>query len=538
MSTSPLAALPLRSLLFHFIDMELFSYSEGAVLAEDMASSHILIVFKSGSGHLYTGEQGCLFTPESSFLLSPSTSYQFESSEDSKIEFYRICFHVFHVEDGTAKPFVKPLFADRQELRTYPLAQWADLINQLHIGQTSRDDREAHRQQMHFQTVIAFLLEHNLKFELAASSAQTVEHTIAYMEMNFQDNITVKQLAQMAHVPAWQYTSIFKELTGKKPLDYLTELRINRAKEWLVHTENPLREIAERVGFADEYYFSRRFRLMTGYSPRQYAISMSQNILVKDWIGHEVRIPSQPSRVLYCGESVGDMKMLDIPLVGDQMFCKDTPISEEEATRLSPDLIIFDHSDEKLYAKISQIAPTLTYNSRGSLDARLMMLGEWFGKKKEAQQWLLRHNSSTSFMWLQLREFVGPEETASVFVFHRGKRLFVMGNIGLSSILYHPKGFRPAGKIQEVIRSGRPYKEITARTIHHYAGDRVFMILPESPESRSAMEELMSSALWRNLPAVKNGYSYLLNEQDWNYEDAATREKLLSLLPELLTQTS
>ncbi|SDW09363.1 AraC family transcriptional regulator [Paenibacillus sp. CF384] len=538
MSLTEASRLPLRSLLFHFVDIELLSYDAGAVLAEDVASCYTLFVFKNGKGKIYTEMFNSCFAPSYTYVLPPYSAYQLESMDDSQIEYYRISFYIFHVKDGQGERFEQPLFPEREELRIYPQSQWSDLLDQLYVGHTKEDDLEAHRQQLLFQRVIECMLEHNLQVDQPRSSAQTVEQTIGYMQANFQQPITVMQLANMANVPSWQYTSIFKELTGKKPLDYLTELRINRAKEWLIGTESTLREIAEQVGFTDEYYFSWRFRLMTGFSPRQYAISMRQNILVKDWNGHEVRIPSNPSRVLYCGETTGDLNMLGIPLIENQIFCKETPLSQELASKLSPDLIIFDHYDETLYSQISQIAPTLTYNSRGSLDDRLLMLGEWFGKKQEAEQWLLHYRGHTSQMWQQLRMRIGPEETASVFVFHRGKRLFVMGNIGLSSILYHPDGFRPAGKVRQILHSGRPYKEITARTIHQYAGNRVFMMLPESPDSRAAMEELMNSPLWRNLPAVKDGFSYLLDERDWNHEDATTRERLLYLLPRLLTQTS
>ncbi|WP_053377101.1 ABC transporter substrate-binding protein [Paenibacillus sp. FJAT-27812] len=532
------SSLPLRSLVFHFEDMKLHSHSAGSVLAEQITSGYMLLIFKSGSGRLFTDNHSSLFSSYSSFLLPPKTAYQFESLDDNTLEYHTISFHVFCLEKGKPAPYGKPLFPNNPMLRVYPLAQWIDLLGQLHAGNTNFDNIEAFRQQLHFQKLIGFLLEHNLQTDHKAGSTQTVEQTIQYMQNHFQDNITVKQLVQMADVPSWQFTSIFKELTGKKPLDYLTELRINRSKEWLIHTDSPLRDIAERVGFTDEYYFSRRFRLMTGFSPRQYAISMRQNMLVKDWDGHEVSIPAQPNRILYCGDSVGDLKTLGIELVGSQMMHRDVPFNPEEAASLEPDLIICDQSNEKLYAEISQIAPTLTYNSRGTLEDRLLMLGEWLGKKKEAQQWLLHHNNNALLMWQQLQTLLRPKETASVFVYHRGKRLFVMGNIGLSSVLYHPDGFRPAGKVQDVLKSGRLYKEITEKTLNQYAGDRVFMMLPKSPDSRAAMEELIRSPIWRSLPAVKNGYSYVLDELDWNQEDASSRDKLLSLLPELLNQTS
>jgi len=530
--------LPLRSLSFHFVDMKLHSHSEGEVLAEEVTSCYTMLISKSGNGRLFADNRSSLFSSYRSFLLSPNTAFQFENIDVSTLEYYQISFHIFHLKNSIPVQYSEQLFPNRQELRVYPLAQWIDLLNQLYTGITHCDNIEAHRQQMHFQKLIGFVLDLNLQFDRITGSTQTVEQTIQYMQNHFQNTITVKQLVDMASIPAWQYTSIFKELTGKKPLDYLNELRINRSKDWLVHTDNTLRDIAERVGFTDEYYFSRRFRLMTGFSPRQYAISMRQNALVKDWDGHEVSIPATPNRVLYCGESIGDLETLGIELVGCHMISKGKPFSQEQASELAPDLIIFDHSDETLYAQMCELAPTLTYNSRGSLDERLLMLGEWFGKKKEAQQWLLHYNSSTLLMWQQLQTFIRPNETASVFIYHRGERLFVMGNIGLSSILYHPDGFLPAEKVQDILTSGRPYKEITEKTIHQYAGDRVFMMLPESDESRAAMEKLMRSPLWRNLPAVKNGFSYLLDERDWNQEDASTRDKLLSLLPELLNQSS
>ncbi|WP_242773461.1 AraC family transcriptional regulator [Brevibacillus parabrevis] len=538
MTPSPTVPIPLHSLLFHYINVELLNHGAGAVLAEEVTSSYTLFVFKSGKGRIYTESFSAAFSTDSVFLLPPAAVYQFESMDDGRIEYFRIAFGVFHIEDGKAEPYSQPLFPDRQELRVYPQSQWNELLAQLYVGHASRHGIEAYRQQLQFQEVIAFLLEHNMGGDQLQGPTQAVEQAIQYMRTSFQDPITVVQLARMANVPSWQFTSIFKELTGKNPLDYLTELRINCAKELLIRTESPLREIAELVGFTDEYYFSRRFRHMTGFSPRQYAVSMRQNILVKDWNGHEVRIPSNPHRILYCGETAGDISALGIPLIEKQLFCKDTPLDQELASKLSPDLIIVDHSDEKLYSQISRIAPTLAYNSRGSLNDRMLMLGEWFGRKKEAQQWLLHHNSDTLLMWRQLRPLIRPEETASVFVFHRGKRLFVMGNIGLSAILYHPDGFRPAGKVQQIMKSGRPYKEITAKTIHHYAGDRVFMMLPESAESRTAMEEFMNGPIWNNLPAVKDGFSYVLDERNWNYEDARTRVKLLSLLPTLFTRSS
>ena len=64
----------------------------------------------------------------------------------------------------------------------------------------------------------------------------------------------------------------FKKVLGKTPGDYLTELRVEHAK-YLIHIYRdtmPLMEIAERCGFENYPYFSHKFKVLTGQSPRNY----------------------------------------------------------------------------------------------------------------------------------------------------------------------------------------------------------------------------------------------------------------------------
>ena len=64
----------------------------------------------------------------------------------------------------------------------------------------------------------------------------------------------------------------FKEIMGKTPTAFLTDIRINHACYLIYVYKNilSLSEIAEKCGFVDYVYFSRRFKQITGLSPRQY----------------------------------------------------------------------------------------------------------------------------------------------------------------------------------------------------------------------------------------------------------------------------
>lgn len=117
-------------------------------------------------------------------------------------------------------------------------------------------------------------------------------------------------------------------------------------------------------------------------------------------------------------------------------------------------------------------------------------------------------------------------------------RLFVMGMSGLSTGLYHARGFQPTEPIRKVLSDGLGYKEISTEELPFYAGDRIFMLIPGNAVSRQTAEVMMQSSLWGNLPAVRNGLVHVLEAERWNYGDAHTLVKLLNLLPELLLSTS
>ncbi|WP_342570530.1 ABC transporter substrate-binding protein [Paenibacillus sp. FSL R5-0749] len=165
-------------------------------------------------------------------------------------------------------------------------------------------------------------------------------------------------------------------------------------------------------------------------------------------------------------------------------------------------------------------------------------MGNWFGKQPQAEQWLTSYAERTEQMWVKIHTAIEEGETASVFTFHRGARLFVMGNIGLAPLLYHPMGFRPVTKVKEALAAGRAYKEISAEAVRQYAGDHVFVMLPEEVVARKATEMLMKSSSWQALPAVQNRRVYAVEESIWNMGDALTSDRLLTLLPELLCASS
>lgn len=436
----------------------------------------------------------------------------------------------------------------------HPFTKVIRLVEDLLMNRNNTDDVQQFKRQLKFQELLLLLFEHNYPSKHLPSPTESVEKTITFIQEHYTESITVKQLAELAGISIWQYTPIFQQLTGKKPLEYLTDLRINHSKRFLQESTEPLREIARLVGFSDEYYFSRRFRQKTGVTPGQYAHQQGRKLTVKDWTGHEVEIPERAKRIVYHGETLGDLLALGVkPIGGDEAFARNSvykhrlkklanvgfPLDPQLTASLNPDLIILANSDERAYRAVSGIAPTLTFDSFASLDKRMRTLGSWLGKQREAEAWLESFTIKNAAMWQQLyTTTLQVGETASALVYDHGDHLYAMGMSGFSTALYAPCGLQPTEEIHTILDEELGFAEVDPTRLPAYAGDHIFMFIPERKDSRAAMERLLDSSLWNNLPAVRQGHVYLLDGSKWNSSDALTREKLLTLLPKLLGGSS
>lgn len=93
---------------------------------------------------------------------------------------------------------------------------------------------------------------------------------IAYIEENYRENISLDDVAKKINMSYHHFSRFFKESTGKNFIDYLTELRIDRAREILKDKTFNIKEICYEVGYTDPNYFSKIFKKSTGLTPTEY----------------------------------------------------------------------------------------------------------------------------------------------------------------------------------------------------------------------------------------------------------------------------
>lgn len=99
---------------------------------------------------------------------------------------------------------------------------------------------------------------------------QKLKDLISFLQEHYAKDITISQLAQDFGYSKNHFMSIFKTHTGSSCMDFLIQLRLNKACEALIQSTAPISEIAKEVGFTNLSNFNRQFKQRFHMTPNNY----------------------------------------------------------------------------------------------------------------------------------------------------------------------------------------------------------------------------------------------------------------------------
>ncbi len=118
-----------------------------------------------------------------------------------------------------------------------------------------------------FHEVLQVMARSKEQKEENSYDAETIKH---YIDMNIYSVITVEQLAKLICKSQAQTIRIFKKYYNMTPYDYYIKARIDAAISLLKNSKISVREIASKLQFNDEHYFSYFFKQKTGKKPSDF----------------------------------------------------------------------------------------------------------------------------------------------------------------------------------------------------------------------------------------------------------------------------
>ncbi|MCX8117718.1 MAG: helix-turn-helix domain-containing protein [Desulfobacterota bacterium] len=109
-----------------------------------------------------------------------------------------------------------------------------------------------------------------------ARNYQRLKKAMQFIETHCNEPLTVERVAKEVFLSASRLSHIVKEELGMTLIDYLSKVRIEKAKSLLFNEELPIARIAQEVGFSDQSYFTKVFKKIVGCTPRAFRLGLQQ----------------------------------------------------------------------------------------------------------------------------------------------------------------------------------------------------------------------------------------------------------------------
>ncbi|QJD88161.1 AraC family transcriptional regulator [Cohnella herbarum] len=411
-----------------------------------------------------------------------------------------------------------------------PFSDCLDYLEGIYRNRTALDEMKVLERHIRFQQLLLFLLQQNLTPNKEWNVRQSVEQTIEQMKRYYHDPWTVERLSELANVPRWQYTRLFKGMTGKIPLQYLNEVRIDRAKQLLLVTNDPMFDIAQNVGFGDEYYFNRRFKQAVGVSPGIYRRNNRENIQVWAPFLEDYLVALGVTPAMQCSHANwGKQEYLGL----NEVPTFDIETEDVEAlSGVKPDFIMMEESFERWipFDRLNRLAPTFKVTHSGE-DWRttLRTVADLLGKMDKVKEIIGEYEHKANEAKKILKSSIQGQTVACLRVSDAGVYLYSGADHGYTGpVLYKDLGLTPPELVTQLTSQDRRVP-LTPEQLVRLDADHVVITFDRLSErgSRSAIDVIH----WQMLPAVRNQRVYEVDFLAWmNYGVLSHNRKIDDLL--------
>lgn len=542
-------SLPFLTSLFTLSDIVKIRCQAAAKASRLHASDHVFVAAMQGAGSAIIDGRRRRLVKGSCFLLPPDTLFDVSADEGPELKLMWLIFRAVPVErspSGETNEANEANEANQDALRIFPYEELdaqpfgriAGRLDELYRHRGATEELAHFKQHIRFQELLYELCQGGESSGAQLQSREAVRRSIDGLHRLDVSDISVEALAKQANIGTRQYSHLFKQLTGKSPVDYITELKLNHAKKQLLTSNDSLQQIAQSAGFKDVYYFSRRFKQMVGQSPKQYVGHARKGLRIVALYYANVLLSAgvKPvaANLTWWG---GSTFLKDMEEGSVDIGCEP---SVEAVTKLEPDLILMNDANLSAYPAMSKIAPTLLlpYEGSRSIFDDVRLIGQLINRPRAADELESRFERRAAEVRERLAGVLSGSSTAAIVRFDsQGRQFSVFGdNYGRGGWPIY-RGLRlgvPEPVQRQAIDSGRQIVQgLPLEQLPVYAAGADYLFVSDEGEG---IRYVQDHPIWRSLPAVAHGRAHVLSRADFSYFDPISIEGQLELLAQLLTE--
>jgi two-component system response regulator YesN len=103
-----------------------------------------------------------------------------------------------------------------------------------------------------------------------------VQRAMAFIEENYQRDLTLERVAEAVRLSIWYLCHLFKSETNQTPARYLKAIRMQQARKLLEESLFSVKEVMNKVGMRDQSHFAKDFKRVYGLTPSQFRAALSR----------------------------------------------------------------------------------------------------------------------------------------------------------------------------------------------------------------------------------------------------------------------
>lgn len=264
----------------NFVDLTLFQYGReacrpGQLFGPARRSHYLFHYILSGTGTLdHTSADGrsLHFNVRSGqgFLICPGEVNTYIADTEHPWEYMWVEFDGIRAVEclrlaGLSSD--EPIYRDHSKALRQEMAAQMELL-------VSKNERSALATLGHFYLFMDLLIRSAAGYQPPQRDNSLrsfyVHEGIVFIEQNFQNDISIEEIAAHCGVNRSYFGKIFKQSVGKSPQEFLIYYRMTRAAELLKLTSLSIADVGKATGYPDQMHFSRAFRRYYGLSPSQW----------------------------------------------------------------------------------------------------------------------------------------------------------------------------------------------------------------------------------------------------------------------------
>lgn len=470
-----------------------------------------LLLFKSGTGEIVVDGTSYPIMPGKLFMLRPGmiAEARFESASAPQLYMARFSAQTFGGNGGVGQMLPDDSLAfwpGDVELAISTRPQTEAQLDQL-IGLKGERHRLGRwKRTVLFQQLLLTIAEGVIGGrEHGQDQRDTIGQVLSYMNEHYMEQLPIRSLARMHGISPTNFAAMFRKRTGVSPVEYLTRLRIEKAKSALF-TRERMADVALKVGYRDELYFSRMFKRIVGVAPTLYIKKHSgENVMAIDPIltDYLLALGVEPTAAV-CYEGGGHIdgrlpylagRLDNTRFVGS---CRQPDL--KRAVEVSPRLVLGVQQHNGAHAAVmNKIAPTILVSILNDWRALLSEIAGLTEKSEQGRAWLHDFELKASFAKSRLLEAVGRERSVMVLIVTEDGLRVYGGKRQLGELLYRDLGLKaPRG-----IKLDEHYRAISAEDLLELDPDYIFLTIVNWGSCLERKRQLKESGVWSSLRSVR-----------------------------------